>query len=157
MCIRCRQCDICIFYSRLCSSDITVSIKYCSSCFFDGDQPENMGEQRGDGEEMETGNGRLGSWLGVRKRKRCGDEVETARKLERTGGNGQDSGKIAINNKTRTHPFLAGNFWPVKGESELQSCRRVRGAIPAELAGGQYIRNGGNSFFPPGQGQGYHL
>ena len=59
--------------------------------------------------------------------------------------------------KRSTHPYLAGNFYPVRKEYELQACEVVAGAIPLDLAGGQYLRNGGNAFHPPEEGQGYHL
>ncbi|KAI1827130.1 retinal pigment epithelial membrane protein [Xylaria intraflava] len=41
--------------------------------------------------------------------------------------------------------FLSGNFAPVKRTRPLTWCPHT-GNIPAELAGGQYIRNGGNPF-----------
>ena len=56
------------------------------------------------------------------------------------------------------HAYLAGNFWPVRKEAALTPCRVVKGKLPEELAGGQYLRNGGNAYFPPDKlGQGYHL
>ncbi|KAI2463502.1 retinal pigment epithelial membrane protein [Annulohypoxylon bovei var. microspora] len=42
-----------------------------------------------------------------------------------------------------SHPYLSGNFAPIKKTRQLTRCTRV-GRIPEELAGGQYIRNGGN-------------
>jgi carotenoid cleavage dioxygenase-like enzyme len=45
-----------------------------------------------------------------------------------------------------THPYLSGNFAPVRTELPLTPCS-VIGTLPAELAGGQYIRNGGNPLF----------
>jgi carotenoid cleavage dioxygenase-like enzyme len=53
------------------------------------------------------------------------------------------------------HPFLRGNFMPVTEEYISHSCL-VEGKIPAELLGGQYIRNGGNPVHPPGKGRHYH-
>lgn len=56
-----------------------------------------------------------------------------------------------------THPYLAGNFYPVKKETDLVACTVASGAIPQDLAGGQYLRNGGNAFHPPEEGQAYHF
>lgn len=47
---------------------------------------------------------------------------------------------------TRLNPtgsYLSGNFAPIHRTRGLTPCRYV-GAIPPELAGGQYVRNGGN-------------
>lgn len=55
------------------------------------------------------------------------------------------------------HPYLAGNFYPVRKEFDLVACSVLSGSIPEELAGGQYLRNGGNAFHPPAPGQGYHF
>ncbi|KAI1448873.1 carotenoid oxygenase [Annulohypoxylon stygium] len=41
------------------------------------------------------------------------------------------------------HPYLSGNFAPVKKTWPLTRCTHV-GRIPDDLAGGQYVRNGGN-------------
>ncbi|KAI0474618.1 retinal pigment epithelial membrane protein [Xylaria cf. heliscus] len=41
------------------------------------------------------------------------------------------------------HPYLSGNFAPVKRTRPLTWCSHT-GNIPAELAGGQYVRNGAN-------------
>ncbi|KAI9700899.1 MAG: hypothetical protein M1820_006660 [Bogoriella megaspora] len=41
------------------------------------------------------------------------------------------------------HPYLDGNFAPVKQIFPLTPCSYT-GCIPDELAGGQYVRNGGN-------------
>ncbi|KAI0121166.1 retinal pigment epithelial membrane protein [Xylariales sp. AK1849] len=41
------------------------------------------------------------------------------------------------------HPYLSGNFAPIKRTRPLTPCGYV-GDIPRELAGGQYVRNGGN-------------
>ncbi|KAI0169415.1 carotenoid oxygenase [Hypoxylon sp. FL1284] len=41
------------------------------------------------------------------------------------------------------HPYLSGNFAPIKQTRPLTRCTHV-GHIPEELAGGQYVRNGGN-------------
>lgn len=42
-----------------------------------------------------------------------------------------------------THGYLAGNYAPVTEETPLTPCTFV-GSLPKELAGGQYVRNGGN-------------
>ncbi|KAI1465359.1 carotenoid oxygenase [Daldinia caldariorum] len=41
------------------------------------------------------------------------------------------------------HPYLTGNFAPIKRTRKLTRCSGT-GHIPRELAGGQYVRNGGN-------------
>lgn len=41
------------------------------------------------------------------------------------------------------HPYLSGNFAPVSTSLPLTPCS-YEGVIPPELAGGQYVRNGGN-------------
>ncbi|KAK8121875.1 retinal pigment epithelial membrane protein [Apiospora sp. TS-2023a] len=41
------------------------------------------------------------------------------------------------------HPYLSGNFAPIRRTLPLTPCT-FEGDIPAELAGGQYVRNGGN-------------
>ena len=41
------------------------------------------------------------------------------------------------------HPYLSGNFAPIYTELPLTVCT-FTGSIPTELAGGEYIRNGGN-------------
>ena len=41
------------------------------------------------------------------------------------------------------HPYLTGNFAPIQSTLPLTSCT-FTGAIPDELAGGEYVRNGGN-------------
>ncbi|OTA89073.1 hypothetical protein M434DRAFT_34559 [Hypoxylon sp. CO27-5] len=41
------------------------------------------------------------------------------------------------------HPYLSGNFAPIKQTRRLTRCTHVE-SIPEELAGGQYVRNGGN-------------
>ncbi|KAI1856397.1 hypothetical protein JX265_011644 [Neoarthrinium moseri] len=41
------------------------------------------------------------------------------------------------------HPYLSGNFAPIKQTRPLTVCDYT-GEIPRELAGGQYVRNGGN-------------
>ncbi|KAK0716813.1 carotenoid oxygenase [Lasiosphaeria miniovina] len=42
-----------------------------------------------------------------------------------------------------SHPYLSGNFAPVQRSLPLTPCS-WEGEIPADLAGGQYVRNGGN-------------
>ncbi|KAK6008563.1 hypothetical protein QM012_000466 [Aureobasidium pullulans] len=41
------------------------------------------------------------------------------------------------------HPYLSGNFAPIKQTLPLTKCT-YDGHIPSELAGGEYVRNGGN-------------
>lgn len=41
------------------------------------------------------------------------------------------------------HPYLSGNFAPVRTQLPLTDCKYI-GHIPQELLGGQYVRNGGN-------------
>jgi carotenoid cleavage dioxygenase-like enzyme len=43
----------------------------------------------------------------------------------------------------RPHPYLHGNFAPIHRVQPLTPCSYV-GTIPEELAGGEYVRNGGN-------------
>ncbi|KAE9981526.1 hypothetical protein EG328_011563 [Venturia inaequalis] len=43
------------------------------------------------------------------------------------------------------HPYLSGNFAPIHQSTTLTPCS-YSGRIPNELAGGQYVRNGGNPF-----------
>lgn len=45
--------------------------------------------------------------------------------------------------KRRGHPYLSGNFAPVQTVLPLTPCSYT-GAIPDTLAGGEYVRNGGN-------------
>ncbi|SJX61040.1 related to carotenoid cleavage dioxygenase 1 [Sporisorium reilianum f. sp. reilianum] len=45
--------------------------------------------------------------------------------------------------KEYVHPYLSGNFAPVTTECPLTDCL-YEGTIPAEFAGSQYVRNGGN-------------
>lgn len=45
--------------------------------------------------------------------------------------------------KEYIHPYLSGNFAPVTTECPLTDCF-YEGTIPEELAGSQYVRNGGN-------------
>ncbi|KAI9874653.1 MAG: hypothetical protein M1830_009441 [Pleopsidium flavum] len=45
--------------------------------------------------------------------------------------------------RTNAHPYLAGNFAPIKRVLPLTPCSYT-GIIPQELIGGQYVRNGGN-------------
>ncbi|KAK0548094.1 hypothetical protein OC846_004613 [Tilletia horrida] len=42
------------------------------------------------------------------------------------------------------HPFLSGNYAPQPHEQPLTPCSILHGSIPGELAGSQYVRNGGN-------------
>ncbi|RKF56078.1 Carotenoid 9,10-cleavage dioxygenase 1 [Erysiphe neolycopersici] len=43
----------------------------------------------------------------------------------------------------KPHPYLVGNFSPIHESPCLTQCNYI-GTIPSELAGGQYVRNGGN-------------
>jgi carotenoid cleavage dioxygenase-like enzyme len=43
----------------------------------------------------------------------------------------------------RPHPYLHGNFAPIHRVQPLTPCSYI-GSIPEELAGGEYVRNGGN-------------
>lgn len=43
----------------------------------------------------------------------------------------------------KPHPYLHGNFAPIHSVQPLTPCQFV-GTIPQELAGGEYVRNGGN-------------
>lgn len=43
-----------------------------------------------------------------------------------------------------THGYLSGNYAPVQDETPLTPCHVIHGSIPREMAGGQYVRNGGN-------------
>ncbi|KAK0111341.1 hypothetical protein ONS95_001705 [Cadophora gregata] len=43
----------------------------------------------------------------------------------------------------RPHPYLHGNFAPIHRVQPLTACPYT-GSIPQELAGGEYVRNGGN-------------
>ncbi|CAD6570310.1 MAG: hypothetical protein ASARMPREDX12_003447 [Alectoria sarmentosa] len=45
--------------------------------------------------------------------------------------------------KRRGHPYLSGNFAPIQHVLPLTFCSYI-GTIPEELAGGEYVRNGGN-------------
>ncbi|PWN34040.1 carotenoid oxygenase [Meira miltonrushii] len=48
--------------------------------------------------------------------------------------------------KKTLHPYLTGNFAPIKRELPLTQCKVAYGKVPEEVCGGQYIRNGGNPF-----------
>ena len=45
-----------------------------------------------------------------------------------------------------THPYLRGNYAPVKAEVRPTPCKLLVGDVPSEFVGGQYVRNGGNPF-----------
>ncbi|KAL9596019.1 MAG: hypothetical protein Q9219_006070 [cf. Caloplaca sp. 3 TL-2023] len=51
--------------------------------------------------------------------------------------------RSGLKDETRRNPWLSGNFAPIETELPLTSCSYT-GTIPEELAGGEYIRNGGN-------------
>ncbi|KAI0105846.1 carotenoid oxygenase [Daldinia grandis] len=57
--------------------------------------------------------------------------------------------------KQNSHPYLSGNFAPIKRTRSLTRCSNT-GHIPRELAGGQYVRNGGNPTFNDNQGRDLH-
>jgi carotenoid cleavage dioxygenase-like enzyme len=44
---------------------------------------------------------------------------------------------------SKPHPYLHGNFAPINRVQPLTACS-FTGSIPEELAGGEYVRNGGN-------------
>lgn len=50
---------------------------------------------------------------------------------------------VQANSEKKGHPYLSGNFAPIHRTSKLSKCE-FTGAIPKELSGGQYVRNGGN-------------
>lgn len=50
--------------------------------------------------------------------------------------------------KRPPHPYLSGNFAPINLTLPLTPCQYT-GTIPPELAGGQYVRNGGNPLANP--------
>ncbi|KAL8929748.1 MAG: hypothetical protein Q9172_000305 [Xanthocarpia lactea] len=45
--------------------------------------------------------------------------------------------------RKRPHPYLSGNFAPIQRVQPLVTCPYT-GTIPFDLAGGEYVRNGGN-------------
>ncbi|KAL8790320.1 MAG: hypothetical protein Q9213_000672 [Squamulea squamosa] len=45
--------------------------------------------------------------------------------------------------KKPPHPYLSGNFAPIQHVQPLVACPYI-GTIPLDLAGGEYVRNGGN-------------
>ncbi|KAL8650753.1 MAG: hypothetical protein Q9226_005011 [Calogaya cf. arnoldii] len=45
--------------------------------------------------------------------------------------------------RKRPHPYLSGNFAPIQRVQPLIACPYT-GSIPLDLAGGEYVRNGGN-------------
>lgn len=45
------------------------------------------------------------------------------------------------------HPYRSGNYAPVTVETPLTVCA-VEGAVPVELLGGMYVRNGSNPAGP---------
>lgn len=54
-----------------------------------------------------------------------------------------DSNLLDTPSSSSKHPYLTGNFAPVEKCFPLTPCS-YEGTIPIELAGGQYVRNGGN-------------
>jgi carotenoid cleavage dioxygenase-like enzyme len=54
------------------------------------------------------------------------------------------------------HPYLTGNYAPVKKELPLTACKVVDGNVPDEFAGGQYVRNGGNPLANEDDGRNAH-
>lgn len=55
----------------------------------------------------------------------------------------------------KPHPYLVGNFSPIHESPCLTQCNYT-GTIPSELAGGQYVRNGGNPFLNSDLGREAH-
>ncbi|KAJ9641397.1 hypothetical protein H2199_005367 [Coniosporium tulheliwenetii] len=53
------------------------------------------------------------------------------------------------------HPYLSGNFAPIQQTRPLTPCT-YEGTIPEELAGGQYVRNGGNPLLNEDLGRDAH-
>ncbi|KAF3799011.1 Carotenoid-cleavage dioxygenase 1 [Colletotrichum gloeosporioides] len=49
----------------------------------------------------------------------------------------------ALHEDDEHHPYLSGNFAPIQSCLPLTACS-YEGTIPVDLAGGQYVRNGGN-------------
>ncbi|KAK2073430.1 hypothetical protein P8C59_007715 [Phyllachora maydis] len=54
-----------------------------------------------------------------------------------------EQGAIVDLDLDRGHPYLSGNFAPIDTTLPLTPCAYT-GTIPPDLAGGQYVRNGGN-------------
>ncbi|KAI3392292.1 hypothetical protein diail_5900 [Diaporthe ilicicola] len=52
-------------------------------------------------------------------------------------------GLILLSQNNQLHPYLSGNFAPIKKTTPLGPCS-YSGSIPLDLGGGQYVRNGGN-------------
>ncbi|KAG8156997.1 hypothetical protein KVR01_013219 [Diaporthe batatas] len=50
---------------------------------------------------------------------------------------------IPLAESSPRHPYLSGNFAPIKKTRSLTPCV-YSGSIPLDLGGGQYVRNGGN-------------
>ncbi|KAE8379184.1 carotenoid oxygenase, partial [Aspergillus bertholletiae] len=50
----------------------------------------------------------------------------------------------AVRKKNHKHPYLSGNYAPIYTIQQARPCA-VRGRIPEEFLGGQYVRNGSNS------------
>ncbi|KAF3356118.1 hypothetical protein VdG1_00233 [Verticillium dahliae VDG1] len=48
-----------------------------------------------------------------------------------------------FSSRSSSHPYLSGNFAPIQSSLPLTRCSYT-GVIPPDLAGGQYVRNGGN-------------
>ncbi|KAI1815254.1 retinal pigment epithelial membrane protein [Poronia punctata] len=61
----------------------------------------------------------------------------------------------AMEGQPQTHPYLSGNFAPIRRIKPLTWCAHT-GEIPKELAGGQYVRNGGNPLSNDGLGRDFH-
>lgn len=55
-----------------------------------------------------------------------------------------------------SHPYLTGNYAPVKRELPLTACSVVEGKVPSEYTGGQYVRNGGNPLADEDDGRNAH-
>lgn len=68
------------------------------------------------------------------------------RTKSRSSSSSSEKSVIPFPTKKGIHPYLTGNFAPIKRELPLTQCKILYGKVPEEVCGGQYIRNGGNPF-----------
>ncbi|KAK1595501.1 retinal pigment epithelial membrane protein [Colletotrichum navitas] len=61
----------------------------------------------------------------------------------------------AVETVETRHPYLSGNFAPIQSCLPLTPCS-YEGTIPLDLAGGQYVRNGGNPITNDDQARAAH-